>query len=202
MFDIEQRDRNSSYHSLTLACTPDVDQNNAKFCTFCQLISCLYVRYQTEFGPGRGLFCLHCQRASLMGDPLRQRGRMETRPHVLVISRDRMLLQTRKLILGAYFQVAAAGSAREAESLIAAQAFDLILLCYSLSQAECEQVADLIREHTPKPKILLLNAAGNRCLKEGFDEEFSLENGPSSLLRKSAEMLGFDLQNQQRLSPI
>jgi DNA-binding response OmpR family regulator len=125
---------------------------------------------------------------------------MDTRPHVLVISRDRILLQTRQLILSAPFQVAAASSAQEAEKLIAEQVFDLILLCYSLSKEECAEVAELVREQEPRPKILLLNAVGNRCLKDGFDEELALENGPASLLKKSAEMLGVDLQNRQWIS--
>jgi hypothetical protein len=48
---------------------------------------------------------------------------------VLVISRDPMRLQTRELILGAFFQVNGAGRIQEAEELIATYAFDLIVLC-------------------------------------------------------------------------
>ena len=41
---------------------------------------------------------------------------MNNGAHILVISRDQMLLQTRTLILGAYFQAEPAGRLSEAEA--------------------------------------------------------------------------------------
>ena len=58
-------------------------------------------------------------------------------PQVLVASRDPMLLQTRQLILGAFFEVHGAGRVREAEALMARFSFDLIILCSTLGDSDC-----------------------------------------------------------------
>src|SRR5213595_1325421 len=82
-------------------------------------------------------------------------------PQVLVVSRDQMLLHTRQLILGAFFEVRGAGRIREAEALLATQPFELIILCYTLSVAECQQVLELVANLKPHPRILILNPAGS-----------------------------------------
>ena len=69
--------------------------------------------------------------------------------HVLLVSRDQMLLQTRALILGAYFQVQSAGRVTEAEAAMAKTAFDLVVLCYSLSDGEYSRLAELCGGRTP-----------------------------------------------------
>jgi len=114
--------------------------------------------------------------------------------HVLVISRDEMLLQTRELILGAFFQVDGAGRIREAEALISKQSFDLIVLCYSLSASDCARIAELIQNKSPRPKILSLRAAGTMTPVPAADAELMIEAGPYGLLKKSAEILGVDLK--------
>ena len=73
-------------------------------------------------------------------------------PQVLVVSRDQMLLHTRQLILGAFFEVQGAGRVREAEALISARSFDLIILCYTLSASECRQVLELVADLKPHPQ--------------------------------------------------
>lgn len=113
---------------------------------------------------------------------------------VLVISRDEMLLQTRQLILGAYFQVSGAGRIQEAESFLKRCAFDLIVLCYSLSPSECLRVQELVRDQDPRPKILSLRAAGTEDPILECDAELMIEAGPFGLLKKSAEILGVDLK--------
>jgi DNA-binding response OmpR family regulator len=119
---------------------------------------------------------------------------MNNGAHVLVVSRDETLLQTRQLILGAFFQVNGAGRVQEAESLITKRAFDLIVLCYSLSPSDCARVLDLIREQNPRPKILTLRAAGTPAPSQESDAELMIEAGPYGLLKKSAEILGVDLK--------
>src|SRR5579863_10408890 len=116
-------------------------------------------------------------------------------PHVLVVSRDPMLLKTRQLILGAFFEVQGAGRIREVESLLSRFRFDLIILCYTLSASECQQVEDLIADRTPRPKVLLLNPAGFPP-EESFLKRAVVvsEAGPYRLLRKTAELLGVDIK--------
>ena len=114
--------------------------------------------------------------------------------YVLVVSRDEMLLQTRQLILGAYFQVNGAGRIQEAEALIAKRVFDLVILCYSLSAGDCRRIAELVWSQDPRPKILSLRAAGTAAPDSVSDQELMIEAGPYGLLKKSAEMLGVDLK--------
>lgn len=119
--------------------------------------------------------------------------------HVLLVSRDQMLLQTRALILGAYFQVQSAGRVTEAEAAMAKTAFDLVVLCYSLSDGEYSRLAELCGGRTPALRILTLRATANGNPRPG-DGEYTVENGPYGLLKTTAEMIGFPLKSTSRTS--
>jgi DNA-binding response OmpR family regulator len=104
---------------------------------------------------------------------------MNTGAHVLVVSRDQMLLQTRKLILGAFFEVDAAGRVPEAEAVMAERAFDLIVLCYSLTDGEYAKMVALADRQDPKPKILTLKSAADHYIsRDDTDQVVMTENGP------------------------
>ena len=62
--------------------------------------------------------------------------------------------------------------------------------------------AELVRDREPRPKILILAAAGNLYLKAGVERELSIESGQSALLSKTAGMLAFDLWSRQSGSQI
>lgn len=124
---------------------------------------------------------------------------MQPAVHVLVVSRDPMLLQTRKLILGTYFQVEAAGRLTEAERIIAKNSFDLVVLCYSLTRDECQRIVSLVNRQALRPKILLLSVLGALPLDIRADQEMRSEDGPYALLKKSAEMLAFELKIRGRV---
>jgi len=123
---------------------------------------------------------------------------MNNGAHVLVVSRDQTLLQTRTLILGAFFQVEAAGRALEAEAMLSRRAFDLVILCYSLTEDDCRKLVGQARQQDPRPKILALSAPGASGCAAGADAHLILENGPYALLKKSAEMLGVDLKEKTK----
>jgi DNA-binding NtrC family response regulator len=125
---------------------------------------------------------------------------MNNGAHVLVVSRDQMLLQTRTLILGAYFQVEPAGRISEAEAAMARTAFDLVILCYSLPDDEFQKLIQLCKLQDPAPKILILLAPGSGRQRSGGDGEFTLEHSPYELLKKTAEMVGFPLKPMGRAS--
>ena len=127
-------------------------------------------------------------------------GLMNNGAHVLVVSRDQMLLQTRKLILGAIFQVEAAGRFPEVQVMMAKRTFDLIVLCYTLADDEYVKVIALADRQDPKPKILALRAAGSDPGRDGADQDFMVENGPYALLKKTAEMLELHLKSMGRLA--
>lgn len=147
------------------------------------------IAQSTGYYPGTG------RAASLPNRfPRRLTTGMNQGARVLVISRDPMLLQTRELILGAFFQVNGAGRIQEAEELIATYAFDLIVLCYSLSLSDCGRVAELVQNLNPRPRILNLRATGSPPSGPGSDAELMIEAGPYGLLKKSAEILGVDIR--------
>jgi DNA-binding response OmpR family regulator len=130
---------------------------------------------------------------------------MNTGARVLVVSRDQMLLQTRKLILGAFFEVEAAGRVPEAEAMMAEHTFDLIVLCYSLADDEYAKIVNLADRQDPKPKILTLNSAANHHSSrdvDGKDQVLMTESGPYALLKKASEMLGFRMKGTGRLAEI
>lgn len=115
-------------------------------------------------------------------------------PQVLLVSRDAMLLQTRQLILGAFFRARTAGRVREAEELISTYPFDLIILCYTLTEAECRRVIDAAADQKRQSRILILTPAGHPPADSGSGDAMMTESGPYYLLKKSAELLGVDLR--------
>jgi DNA-binding response OmpR family regulator len=118
---------------------------------------------------------------------------MNNGPHVLIVSRDQMLLQTRALILGAYFQVESAGRFIEAEVAMAKIAFRLVVLCHSIPDDEYRKMIELCERQDSRPKILTLNAATNGH-RRTVDGDFALECGPYELLKKTADMVGITLK--------
>lgn len=115
-------------------------------------------------------------------------------PRVLIFSRDSTLLQTRMLILGAFFDVQGAQRIQETETLMVRRRYDLIILCYTLSQADCQRVLNLSAGQRPRPKILVLNAPGHISAPYSDDTALMTDAGSYYLLKRTAEMLGVDLQ--------
>jgi DNA-binding response OmpR family regulator len=110
---------------------------------------------------------------------------------VLVFSRDQLLLETRQLILGAFFRVRGAVKIEDAEALLVMHEFDLIILCSSLSEEDCQRVFDLVESRKPRPQILILiNPGSERNLPDYVE---MIDSGPYQLLKRSAEVLGMEL---------
>jgi DNA-binding response OmpR family regulator len=125
---------------------------------------------------------------------------MNTHSHILVVSRDQMLLQTRRLILGTYFDVEAAGRMSEAGSIISKNDFDLIVLCDTLTDAECQQIAEMVRNRNPQPTLLSLLGPGTKGHDRVVGRPLSLPGGPLQLLKECANVLGLELPSKQRVT--
>lgn len=121
-------------------------------------------------------------------------------PHVLVVSRDQMLLQTRTLILGTYFRVEPAGRVGEAEAAMARICFDLVILCYTLSDDEYRRMLELCACQSPYPRTLTLHSGADGQPRPGADGECAPEKGPYQLLKKTAEVMGFTLKPMGRIA--
>ncbi len=119
---------------------------------------------------------------------------MNNGAHVLLVSRDRMLLQTRALILGAYFHVESAAGVAEAEAAVGKIAFDLVVICHSLSEAEYRTLIQLCERQTPRPRILSLSTTTFAPSRPFADGEYAVEQGPYELLRKAAFLAGLPLK--------
>jgi DNA-binding NtrC family response regulator len=123
---------------------------------------------------------------------------MTIQKRILVVSRDMMALQTRKLMLGAYFDVSAAGRVLEAKLHLANRDFDLIVLCYTLSDDDRHKIMEIVRDVCPRAKFLLMTATGDRS-RESIHPQLSAEAGPLVLVRKAAEMLGYEFISKGRM---
>jgi len=127
---------------------------------------------------------------------------MTSHARVLVVSRDEMLLRTREMILGAYFKVTGAGRFAEASALIKTDDYDLIVLCHSLSQDECERLALLSLEKSSRPLILAMGPSSRAGFKPWADKQLGVDAGPYGLLKKCAEMLGYVLKSKARAAHV
>ena len=125
---------------------------------------------------------------------------MDSRKRILLVSRDRMVLQTRKLMLGAYFDVSAACRISEAEIFLTEHKFDLIVFCYTLNDYDCQAILHAAREHSQDAKILMLTVPGYRASDLPMDScLLPAEEGPVILVKKSAELLGFEFRSKGRM---
>jgi DNA-binding NtrC family response regulator len=123
---------------------------------------------------------------------------MNSHARVLVVGRDEMLLRTREMILGAFFVVQGAGRLPEAVTAMTGSKFDLVVLCHSLTVDECEGLAFLAQQHTPRPLILAMNPSSRTESKTWADEQLGVDAGPYALVKKCAAMLGYVLKSKAR----
>jgi hypothetical protein len=125
-----------------------------------------------------------------------------TRPaRVICFSRDERLLETRGWVLDKHFDAAKVSSVAEIENLKNGEAFDLLILCHSLSEDDCRQACAIARRAWPAIKILGLSseASSPPCLPPISDQVISALDGPQLLLRKATDMLGATLKNERTI---
>ena len=127
---------------------------------------------------------------------------MNSHARVLVVSRDEMLLRSRKMILGAFFVVRGAGRFVEARTLLTVDSFDLIVLCHSLTEDESERLAAMARERSSRCQVLAMSASSRSGMKPWADKQLGVDAGPYGLLKKCAEMLGFVLKSKARAAHV
>jgi CheY-like chemotaxis protein len=127
---------------------------------------------------------------------------MNSHARVLVVGRDEMLLRTREMILGAFFVVQGAGRFPEAVAAMRRGRFDLIVLCHSLTGDECEALALLAQEQTPRSLILAMSASSQKSVRPWADKQLGVDAGPYALVKKCAEMLGYVLKSKAKAAHV
>jgi hypothetical protein len=114
---------------------------------------------------------------------------MSGKPELLCVGHDSILNRTRRLILERCFDVKVAHGLTEAIAFLSGQRFDLVLLCYTLTDEECAAAVEFVHSLSTPAKILALAQGRDRLLLSPQDEEF-VSGGPAELLKKAAAMAG------------
>jgi len=120
------------------------------------------------------------------------------KPELLCLGHDPVLNRTRRLILQKYFSVRIANALPEAVALLSGQRFDLVLLCYSLTDDEYRAMVEYIHNLRTGTRILAL-ARGEERLPLGPQDEQFEAGGPGELLKKAAEMAGVAVEDRSYL---
>jgi hypothetical protein len=96
--------------------------------------------------------------------------------------------------------VSAAGRVLEAKRYMAEHPFDLIVLCYTLTDEDCAKVLNAARTHCPRAKFLMLTVTGYPAAALSVKPYLlPAEDGPFILVKKSAELLGFEFGSKGRM---
>ena len=114
---------------------------------------------------------------------------MSGKPELLCVGHDTILNRTRRLVLEKCFEVKLAHTLLEAIGFLSRQRFDLVLLCYSLTDEECGVAVKFVHNLSTTPKILALGEMSERLSLGAQDQEF-LSGGPAELLQKAVAMAG------------
>jgi DNA-binding response OmpR family regulator len=112
---------------------------------------------------------------------------MKNHSAVLLYGHDELLLWTRRLVLEwAGYEVSVAQELRQASQLLDQEDVGLIVLCYSLSRAECAELIATSPSEVPTLLITECGEMGNRdCdMREVADTCFDSILGPEALVRK------------------
>lgn len=122
---------------------------------------------------------------------------MASKPSILCVGYDPLLNRTRLLILQKEFEVGLATTLSRALSLLSEKSFDVVLLCYSLSDDDCRSLIEVVHRLLPETRILVLAQGRDRLLLGPLDEEF-LSGGPAELVRKAVSMTGLRSEEAAR----
>jgi hypothetical protein len=100
-------------------------------------------------------------------------------PRVLCYGHDETLLYTRKLILEREFVTERCDTVAGLTEILSRGPLDLILICQSVPDAECEEVIETVRAASPEVKVLVLQAGQpGSCTLHSDAAMESLEGGP------------------------
>lgn len=111
------------------------------------------------------------------------------RPRLLCYGHDEMLLFTRKCILEGDFSVEICDDLARLREILADDRMQIVVLCHSVPDSECEEVIDLSRATWPEVKILALRESSEgECATHSDGTMESLE-GPPALLHEVHALL-------------
>ncbi len=104
---------------------------------------------------------------------------------VLVFGRDSQLVHTRSLILEkAGFHVRTAASLPDIHQLLSEPSMDVMLLCHSLSTAECDEALTMTQERWPQIQTISLISGSSGCNSQPTDSVLNASDGPAKLIQE------------------
>jgi DNA-binding NtrC family response regulator len=108
---------------------------------------------------------------------------------VLLYGRDHVLLELRGKVLAlSGFETTVTNHFHEVQDLVREQAFDLLILCQTLSDHDCVAALDVAKSQ-PKMKRLLLTHGSRNLPHSMFDGECNPSKGPECLIEQTALLL-------------
>lgn len=119
--------------------------------------------------------------------------KLERNSRVLVVSWNEMLRQTRRLILGTYFETEAAGKMSEVGHLLLEKNYDAIVLCDTLSDSECLAIAERAEVRNGAAEIILLEAPLQERPAAFRGSRVQCMDGPLALLNECARVFGISI---------
>jgi hypothetical protein len=112
---------------------------------------------------------------------------------ILVVSWNPMLEQTRRLILGTYFDTDSAGRMSEVGQRLRSGRFGLIVLCDTISDSECVDIEDLAQLCNEDAGMILLESPDRERPAYIKGVRIPCFQGPLFLLKTCAEALGSEV---------
>ena len=109
---------------------------------------------------------------------------------VLCYGHDELLLYTRKRILDGEFHVEGCRDLAGLTEVLSRGPVDLVLLCQSVPDAECEEVIERVRAESPKVKVLVLHESISGSCSSHSDATMENLEGPPALLHEIHVLLG------------
>lgn len=101
-----------------------------------------------------------------------------------------MLLYTREQILEREFLVERCNTLAGLEQVLSRGPLDLVLLCHSVPDAECEEVIETVRAASPGVKVLVLQESFPGACSVHSDATMESLDGPPALLHEIHALLG------------
>jgi DNA-binding NarL/FixJ family response regulator len=109
---------------------------------------------------------------------------------ILLAGNDFRLLATRAAVLARTKASVVCCNAVEAMTVLEREAFDLVIICHSLTEKQTIEVTEKVRERLPRARILLmLSDVASEIVYKGIEIDAISSATPGDLIRRASEML-------------
>lgn len=111
-------------------------------------------------------------------------------PKILLVGQDFRLLATRAAVLAKTSASVVCCNAIEALTVLETEAFDLVVLCHSLSGNQISVITELVHRRWLETRILLVvSRVSQERLYNGVEFDATSLPDPNRLIRRTAELL-------------